>query len=147
MFLLHKTLSDDCFVLGDFELSQLLLMNDCHYPWFILVPRRHSAREIFELSKPDQTQLAKESAFLGKNLNSLFQADKLNIAALGNIVEQLHIHHIVRYKNDDLWPKPIWGLNKGQKYDKNELFEVIDKLKPSIHKESELSFCWDKQWL
>ena len=109
MYSLHPTLANDCFLLGNFPLSQLLLMNDSQYPWFILVPQRDKIREVYELSDEDQRQLNKESSFLSKILASEYTADKMNVAALGNVVAQLHIHHIVRYKTDPSWPSPIWG--------------------------------------
>ena len=84
-------------------------MNDSQYPWFILVPQRDNIKEIYELSDKDQQQLNKESSFLSKLLANEYKADKMNVAALGNVVEQLHIHHIVRYKSDPSWPTPIWG--------------------------------------
>jgi len=109
MFSLHSTLAKDCFVLGDFSLCQLLMINDNQYPWFILVPRRENMEEIYQLNDDDQHQLNTESSFLAKLLAEEFSADKMNIAALGNVVPQLHIHHIVRYKTDPAWPSPVWG--------------------------------------
>jgi diadenosine tetraphosphate (Ap4A) HIT family hydrolase len=116
MFELHPRLTQDTLVVGDFPLCRLLLVNDANYPWFILVPRRAEIREIFELEPRDQQQLLKESSQLSQVLNKLFQADKLNIAALGNMVPQLHIHHIVRYQTDQAWPNPVWGLFPAQPY-------------------------------
>jgi len=116
MFALHPRLVQDTFVVGDFPLCRLLLMNDANYPWFILVPRRTAVREIFELEQCDQHQLVKESSLLSQVLNRIFQADKLNIAALGNMVPQLHVHHIVRYQTDQAWPNPVWGLFPSQPY-------------------------------
>lgn len=110
MFELHPRLAEDTLAIGDFPLCRLLLMNDASYPWFILVPRRAGIREIFELAPADQQKLLRESSHLSQVLNSLFQADKLNIAALGNMVPQLHVHHIVRFRHDRAWPKPVWGL-------------------------------------
>lgn len=110
MFKLHPRLAQDTLTIGDFPLCCLLLMNDANYPWFILVPRRAEMREIFELEYRDQKQLLEESSPLSQVLSKIFQADKLNIAALGNIVPQLHIHHIVRYQTDQAWPNPVWGL-------------------------------------
>jgi len=124
MFELHPRLAQDTFLVGDFPLCHLLLMNDTNYPWFILVPRRTEIREIFELENRDQQQLLKESSLLAKVLNQLFQADKLNIAALGNMVPQLHIHHIVRYQTDQAWPNPVWGLFPTQPYTERARQEV-----------------------
>jgi diadenosine tetraphosphate (Ap4A) HIT family hydrolase len=116
MFELHLRMKQDTLVIGDFPLCRLLLMNDANYPWFILVPRRADIKEIFELEVLDQQQLLKESSQLSQVLSKIFQADKLNIAALGNVVPQLHIHHIVRYQTDQAWPNPIWGLFPAQPY-------------------------------
>jgi diadenosine tetraphosphate (Ap4A) HIT family hydrolase len=116
MFELHPRLAQDTLVVGDFPLCRLLLMNDANYPWFILVPRRAEIREIFELEHRDQQQLLVESSQLSQILSKIFQADKLNIAALGNMVPQLHIHHIVRYQTDLAWPNPVWGFSPVQPY-------------------------------
>lgn len=116
MFELHTRLEQDTLRVGDFPLCRLLLMNDSTYPWFILVPRRNEIREIYELTQGDQRQLLEESSHLAEVLVRIFQADKLNIAALGNMVPQLHIHHIVRYQDDPAWPNPVWGLSPGKAY-------------------------------
>jgi diadenosine tetraphosphate (Ap4A) HIT family hydrolase len=107
--ILHPQLEKDCFVVGRFPLCALLLLNDANYPWFILVPQRENITEIHQLSEEDQRQLIKESSQLATCIEIEFNADKINIAALGNMVPQLHIHHIVRYKTDPAWPAPVWG--------------------------------------
>lgn len=106
---LHPRLAADTAFIGDFALSRLLLSNDAHYPWTILVPRRADIREIHELSEVDQQQLLRESMLLSRALMTAFSPTKLNIAALGNMVPQLHVHHIARYENDAAWPAPVWG--------------------------------------
>lgn len=106
---LHPRLREDCFPIGRFELCHLLLMNDARYPWCILVPDREDITEIHQLADRDQIQLIRESSRLARALESLFAPDKLNIAAIGNLVPQLHVHHVVRYRNDAAWPAPIWG--------------------------------------
>jgi diadenosine tetraphosphate (Ap4A) HIT family hydrolase len=116
MFALHPRLEQETLTVGDFPLCRLLLMNDANYPWFILVPRRPGIREIFELTDRDQQQLIRESSQLSRALIGLFHADKLNIAALGNKVPQLHIHHVVRYQTDRAWPNPVWGLFSAKPY-------------------------------
>lgn len=110
MFSLHPQLAQDTFLVGDFPLSTCRLMNDCQFPWLILVPRIAGVTEIYQLSPADQTQFLRESSWLSSQLADVFRADKMNVAALGNQVPQLHFHHIVRYQNDIAWPKPIWGL-------------------------------------
>jgi len=124
MFELHPQLRKDCIVLPRLELCHLLLMNDANYPWFILVPDRENISEIYQLSQVNQQQLMVESSRLGEFLVENFSADKLNIAALGNVVPQLHIHHIVRYKNDTSWPKPVWGQHPAQAYTPDKLDEI-----------------------
>ena len=106
---LHPQLAQDCYVIGRFPLCQLLLMEDANYPWFILVPARTDITEIHQLSDADQQQLMHESVVLSRALEQAFGPDKLNIAALGNVVPQLHVHHIVRYRHDAAWPDPVWG--------------------------------------
>ncbi len=121
MFELHPQLAKDCLVLGDFPLTQVLLNKDANYPWFILVPKRANIREIFELSETDQQQLLWESSYFSKQIYDLFNADKLNVAALGNMVPQLHVHHIVRYKTDVAWPGPVWGAKPAIEYQSDSL--------------------------
>lgn len=128
MFQLHPQLAKDTLAIGDFPLCRLLLMNDKSYPWFILVPKRHDITEIYQLSPADRQQLLKESCHLSEIIAKLFQADKINLAALGNMVPQLHIHHVVRYKTDRAWPKPIWGLHAAQPYTNRELRETCANL-------------------
>ena len=106
---LHPQLSADCHPLGRYPLSRLLLMNDSNYPWFILVPDRENIREIYQLADDDRLQLLRESCDLAVFLMQSFGGDKLNIAALGNQVPQLHLHHIVSYESDPAWPFPVWG--------------------------------------
>ena len=106
MFEVHPKLAQDCIAMGKFRLCRLLLMNDANYPWFILVPEREGVTEIYQLSHEHQQQLLRESSRFARGLAEDFGADKMNIAALGNVVPQLHIHHIVRYRNDPAWPAP-----------------------------------------
>ena len=119
----------DCLYVGRFRLCHLLLMNDAHFPWFILVPDRAGISEIYELDSNDQQQLITESSILSRILHTEFDADKINIGALGNIVPQLHIHHIARYKDDAAWPGPVWGAVEATAYKDTERAQVIDKLK------------------
>lgn len=119
-FALHPRLAADSLVLGDFALCRLLLMNDARYPWFILVPRRAGAREIYELAEQDQQQLLRESAALSRAAMRAFQGEKLNVAALGNLVPQLHVHHVVRYAHDPAWPRPVWGCHPPVAYTEPE---------------------------
>ena len=116
MFALHPQLAADCILLGRFPLCHLLLLNDSNYPWFILVPDRAELREIYELDAADRRQLLDESCRLSEFLMAEFNGDKLNLAALGNLVPQLHLHHIVRYRSDPAWPGPVWGRFPAKTY-------------------------------
>jgi len=131
-FELDPQLAADCVVLGDFPLCRLLLMNDCQYPWFILVPRRAGVTEVYHLSEEDQRQLAHESSYLSENLADIFAARKMNVAALGNVVSQLHVHHVVRYESDASWPAPIWGKHPAVAYDEETLATVQQKVNALI---------------
>lgn len=108
-FVLHPQLANDTFFITDLPLCRVLLMNESRYPWLILVPRRAEIREIYELTPEDRQQFWQESDQVSRALVALFQPDKLNIAALGNVVPQLHIHHIARFTQDEAWPTPVWG--------------------------------------
>lgn len=109
VFELHELLKRDTYQIAESDLCQLLLHKDANYPWFILVPKRADITEIFQLTEQEQSQLLKESSLLSKALCQVFSADKLNVAALGNVCPQLHVHHIVRFKADATWPAPVWG--------------------------------------
>jgi diadenosine tetraphosphate (Ap4A) HIT family hydrolase len=117
MFELHPQLKKDCITLGNFPLCRVLLMNDANYPWFILVPQREGLREVHELNEADLYLLMHESVAFSRALTMIFKPDKLNIATLGNVVPQLHMHHIVRYQHDAAWPAPIWGKLPAKPYE------------------------------
>ena len=125
---LHPQLAKDTIIIGRFDLCILLLMNDANYPWFILVPDRKHIKEIFQLEKSDQQTLLAESCLLSEVLAKEFSADKLNVAALGNVVPQLHLHHIVRYINDPAWPAPVWGKLPAITYSKQAVIDLKEKM-------------------
>lgn len=129
MFVLDSRLLQDTVPVGDFPLCRLLLSNDSQYPWFILVPRRADISEIFQLSDAEQTQLWSETTLLSKTLQQLFNADKMNVAALGNVVSQLHMHVIVRRKGDAAWPAPVWGKHPAVPYPADESAVIFARLK------------------
>ena len=131
-FSLAPQLVTDTIYLGDMKLCALLLMNDRQYPWFILVPRLTNKREIHELDRDDLISYQIESNLLAKMITAQYKPDKLNIAILGNIVPQLHIHHIARFKNDATWPKPVWGLKPAVKYSQQEIEEIKLNVKQSL---------------
>jgi diadenosine tetraphosphate (Ap4A) HIT family hydrolase len=132
VFTLHPQLSNDCIVLVDLPLSRLLLCNDSTFPWFILVPRLSDVQDIYQLGWQDQQQLLNESSLLSELLILEFNGDKMNVAALGNVVPQLHVHHIVRFKDDPCWPKPIWGQLPLKPYKEAELATIQQRLIPKL---------------
>ena len=132
MFVLDDRLKADSHFIVDLPLCSTLLMDDAHYPWCILVPRRESLKEAFELTEADQHQLQRESLALAQCMSHLFHADKMNIAAIGNIVSQLHIHHVARYKDDVAWPKPVWGHVCRQAYSEKKLSCRLALLKTAL---------------
>jgi len=128
MFILDKKLQQDSFFIGDLELCKVLLMNDANYPWLILVPRQNNLKEIIDLSFDDQIILLKEINFVAEIFKKEFEFDKLNIANLGNVVSQLHIHVIARKKNDATFPRPVWGNAQALEYHGNHLTKTLEKI-------------------
>lgn len=117
---LHSRLKEDTIDIGDLPLSKVLVIKDAHYPWLLLVPRRTDAVEIIDLDEVQQAQLMTEISRVSRALKEITRCDKLNIAALGNQVPQLHVHVIVRRRNDVAWPNPVWGAMPPQAYDPTE---------------------------
>lgn len=117
MFQLDPRLNQDCHLVTELPLCLVLMMNDNQYPWMILVPKIEGAREFLDLSIAQQQQLWLESSRLTRVMQQRYAPDKMNIAALGNVVEQLHLHHIARYKKDIAWPAPVWGKYPAKGYD------------------------------
>ena len=129
MFELDSQLSTDTTLLGSWPLCEVLLNNDANYPWCILVPRRANITEVHHLGLDDRQQLLKESCHLAELMTSLFSPDSMNVAALGNVVSQLHVHHIVRYKDDLAWPGPVWGAHKALPYSSAEFEDRVSRLR------------------
>ena len=132
LFTLHPQLATDGIELTEFPLCKLLLCNDSAYPWFILVPKVADISEIYQLDWQQQQQLLNESSLLSELLMQVFVGDKMNVAALGNVVEQLHVHHVVRFKDDAQWPKPIWGQQALTPYSGEALTTLKAKLLPQL---------------
>lgn len=126
-FKLHPKLEADTFFIKDLPLCRLLLINDSQYPWVVLVPRVSDITEAHQLNPEDRLQLVKESDTLCHFMESLFTPDKLNVAAIGNVVPQLHIHHIARYRHDVVWPSPVWGARPANPYSDSDGQYVISK--------------------
>jgi diadenosine tetraphosphate (Ap4A) HIT family hydrolase len=131
-FVLHPRLAADTHRLADLELCSLLLMDDARFPWCILVPRRSGIREIYELDEPDRVRLLHESCALGRALMLAFGGSKLNVAAIGNVVAQLHLHHVVRFEHDAAWPAPVWGRPPAQPYDEAGRRSFVARLAPHL---------------
>lgn len=125
-------MDEDWLLVGQFDLSLLLISRDANYPWLILVPKRENITEIYQLNDIDRQQLLHESCVLSQVMTELFAPDKLNIAALGNVVPQLHIHHIARYQSDVAWPKPIWGVVPADNYDPDMLAARCENLRQRL---------------
>lgn len=128
MFTLDARLQRDCYLVGALPLSTVLLMNDSTWPWLILVPQRDGVSEIFELDSDDRRTLIDESCVIAEWLCRHFRADKINVAALGNIVRQLHVHHVARFENDPAWPGPVWGVQAPVAYTEAELLRLREVL-------------------
>ncbi len=132
MFQLDPRLQNDTVLLGDFPVCRLLLMNDSTYPWFILVPRRKDVAEVYQLNELDQQKLWRESALLGKWMATAFQFDKLNIGALGNVVRQLHLHHVGRRTDDPTWPGPVWGKHPPKPYAPADIDRIRQQVRTDL---------------
>lgn len=128
MFGLDPRLAKDTHFICALPLCDALLMNDARYPWVILVPRRDGLTELYQLTEEEQQQLTKESNFVAQSLSRLVSADKMNVAALGNVVSQLHIHHVARFIGDETWPAPVWGKGDAVAYTIDELKGVLTQL-------------------
>ncbi len=124
-FTLDPRLEADTFLLTDLPLCRVLLMNDSRYPWLILVPRHHGLRELHDLSREDQSRLMSEITLTTETLQGSHGPDKINVGALGNIVQQLHIHVLGRFDGDPAWPGPVWGIGEPAAYSKKKANSLI----------------------
>lgn len=132
MFEMDERLLKDTIALGDFTLCRVLLMNDSRYPWLILVPRCADISEVFQLTVEQQQQLWQETSCVGQVLKDVFQADKINIATLGNVVKQLHMHVVVRMQDDSAWPAPVWGRGEAQPYTEDAVAQMRARLEVAL---------------
>ncbi|MBR1217392.1 HIT domain-containing protein [Bradyrhizobium sp. U87765 SZCCT0131] len=129
---LHPQLEKDTINVGDLPLSRVLVIQDANYPWLLLVPRRPDAVEIIDLDEVEQAQLMTEVTRVARVLKDVTKCDKLNIAALGNVVPQLHVHIIARRTGDAAWPRPVWGAAQPLKHDPQEVADFISALRRKI---------------
>ncbi|WP_275286780.1 HIT domain-containing protein [Halomonas elongata] len=125
-------LVDDSYPVTELPLCQLRLMDDARFPWLVLVPRRVGVTEVIELDEADQRQFWREATLVGGVLKACLAGDKLNIATLGNVVAQLHLHVILRRHDDDAWPAPVWGHGQASPYDLDGLASIRDRLLAEI---------------
>ena len=132
-WLLHPQLAQDTVPVGDLALARVLLANDANYPWLILVPRRPGLVELIDLDDDGQVQLLGEIAAAARTLKAVTECDKLNIAALGNQVSQLHVHVIARRHSDKAWPKPVWGAAPPTDYNPTVRDGLIGALRRALH--------------
>jgi len=129
---LHPQLAADTVPICDLKLSRLLAMNDADFPWLILVPRRAGASDMIDLGD-EQPLLMDEIAAASRALKEETRCDKLNVAAIGNVVAQLHIHVVARRIGDPLWPKPVWGATAGRRYDAAALAAFAAAIRGRVH--------------
>ena len=129
---LDPLLERDTTAIGDLPLCRALLINDANYPWLLLVPRREGAVEIIDLDEVAQAQLMTETSRVARALKEVTKCDKLNVAALGNVVPQLHVHVIARRTNDAAWPRPVWGVVPPLAHDATEVQNFISALRRKI---------------
>lgn len=132
MFTLHPVLKNDTVEITRLELCRVLLMRDRQYPWVILVPEREGLRDFDDLNAFDRDLAMIEIDRVSKAMRDAFKSYKLNIAALGNVVEQLHIHIIARFKDDPAWPQPVWGKHPPVDYDEDARADVIKRITQSL---------------
>jgi len=132
VWLLHPQLARDTAPVGDLALTRVLVMNDANYPWAILVPRRARIVEIIDLDAAARGELMAEIAQVATALKSLTRCDKLNIAAIGNVVPQLHVHVVGRWMGDPAWPQPVWGAAPAKPYAAGELDTFVAALRRAL---------------
>ena len=131
-FTLHPQLAADTFPLAGWPLSLVLLMNDARFPWMILVPQRPDLRELHDLPANERAVLIEEIARAGRVMQAAFKAEKINTAALGNQVPQLHVHVIARFASDPAWPNPIWGVGERRRMSEAERTDRIATLQAGM---------------
>ena len=133
-FLLHPQLAKDCLPVGDLNVCRVLLMNNRHFPWLILVPRREGVRELFDLNVPEYASVMAELRIVAAQFAAYTRAHKINIAALGNRVPQLHIHVVARFEGDAAWPNPVWNCGIAPvSYSLQTGTEKISEIRAALH--------------
>ena len=128
-FTLNPTLDKDTVEVARLDICRVLLMRDKTYPWLILVPAIAGLRDLDDLGAPDRNQVMAEIDLTSKAMKVVFQPYKMNVAALGNVVEQLHIHVIARFQTDPAWPAPVWGAHPAQDYDDAQRRKILTQIR------------------
>ncbi len=131
-FQLHERLQADTTYVTDLPVCRVLLMNDARYPWLILVPRRPGMRDLDEIDEPESAQVFAEVTMASRVLKSIYDPFKLNVAALGNQVPQLHIHIIARTQGDSAWPAPVWGIGDPIAYKTETQRDTLNALREAF---------------
>ncbi|HEY5802167.1 MAG TPA: HIT family protein [Lysobacter sp.] len=131
---LHPQLAEDTHPVAHLGLSELRLMDDANHPWLILIPRVADAVELVDLDEEQRTTLMREIAAASRALQAEFKPNKINVAALGNAVPQLHVHVIARFHDDIAWPRPVWGTASAQAYTPEALVTRIQLLQGTLQK-------------
>jgi len=131
-FSLDERLAADTHRVGDLDLSRVLLFDDVRFPWLVLVPRQPGLRDLIDLAHDDQHQLLDEVNRCAHVLHALDKPDKLNVAALGNVVAQLHVHVIARYSTDAAWPRPVWNVGERQAFEPAARANRIARLRAAL---------------
>lgn len=132
IFRLHPQLAADTVALGQLPLCLVLLMNDARYPWLILVPKRPELRELTDLDPTAQGELMREIDAVARAVSTVCRPDKLNIAMLGNVVPQLHVHIVARSRLDAAWPAPVFGIGNTVAYGDDALMLRMHELKAAL---------------
>jgi diadenosine tetraphosphate (Ap4A) HIT family hydrolase len=126
-FHLDTRLEADTMPVGDLALSAVLLLNDARFPWLVLVPRRPGAVELTDLAEADAAALMREARLAARVMLALAKPDKINIGALGNVVPQLHLHVIGRFRSDPAWPGPVWGFGRREPYPAHAAAALVER--------------------
>jgi len=132
MFKLHEMLADDAVEVARWDLCLVLLMKDKNYPWLILVPQRPGLKDLHDLEPADHGALMAEITRASRALATVYRPDKINVAALGNVVSQLHVHVIARFHSDAAWPSPIWNVVPTLAYDAADLTRTVETLRNAL---------------
>ena len=131
-FVVHERLAADCVEVCDLPVCKVLLMNDARYPWLILVPRRDDLTDLHQIEAGEQKQVFAEITKVSKALEAIYSPHKLNVAALGNQVPQLHIHIIARQTDDAAWPGPVWGVGESTPYATQALTQTAARVREAL---------------